>query len=188
LAAGDPRPELETADGVGGRLRVVELPKLCNSQAAMTAAYRASMILIEQGWMRYPAARWDQPAIAVMDGATCVAGVSFSEDRDERAFSVDFAFSDPAHPVAFTLLLQRIRSKVVGGDFDEVRFACHEGNEPMRRAVNILGARVFSHSYRMPVAALSRSSRPPPPVAQRSAPGEWDVRGEADQRNKRGWK
>ena len=169
-------------------LRIVELSKLANSQAAMTAAYRAALILMERGWMRYPAARWDQPAIVVMAGEVCGGGISYSEDRDDLALNVDFAFADPAYPGALALLLTRLRTKVTESGAQEVRFTCHEGNEQMARAVRILGAKPSSHSYRMPVADLHRRRDRSTVPAEQPPPGSWEFMGHGDDRNRRGWK
>ncbi|MFZ3484262.1 hypothetical protein [Sphingomonas sp. 3-13AW] len=173
---------------MAAKLEIVELPKLANSQAAMVAAYRASLILIESGWMRYPAARWDQPAIVVMAGEVCAGGISYSEDRDDLALNVDFAFAAPDYPGALALLLTRLRGKLAGSGLHEVRFSCHEGNELMARAVRILGAKPHSHAYRVPLSALSRSSRQATAPPQGEGPGRWEMLGQAIQRNKWGWK
>jgi hypothetical protein len=128
---------------------IVELEKLSQSQAALTAAYKASIFLQEQGWIRYPAASWKDPAIVIMIDGACVAGVNYTADDDDLILSVNFAWCTPEHPMALTQALLRFRAKFKGGRYDRVAFTCHEGNEPMRRLVEAMSLRRHSSSYRV---------------------------------------
>jgi hypothetical protein len=127
----------------------------------MTAAYRFGLSLQEKGWMRYPAASWNKPAILAFEGTECVGGVNYEFDEDDLTASVLFAFCAPSHPAALNVLLRRFRAIVRDTSAEEIRFTCHAGNEQMARAVRLLKLEPTSISYRMPV------DRPPPRRARR---------------------
>jgi hypothetical protein len=142
-------------------IQLREFPKLCHSQAGITAAYKFGLGLQEKGWMRYPAASWDKPAILAFDGEKCVGGINYVFDEDDLTVNVNFAFCAPSHPLALNLLLRRFRSVVRDTAADEIQFTCHAGNEQMARAVKLLGLKPSSMSFRMPVR------RPTPPSTKR---------------------
>ena len=154
-------------------ITIIELPKLSQSHAALTAAYRGGFVLQEQGWTRYPAASWNKPAIVAMAGDQCVGVLNFSEDDDDLILSIDFAFADPQHPAALTMMLARFRSKYRGSRFESIRFTCHPGNEQMMKAVAVMGLSPVSSSYRVPIERLGhpRPQRPTPPSKQRIQTG-----------------
>jgi hypothetical protein len=133
---------------------IKELAKLCNSQVALTAAYKGGFCLQENGWMRYPAASWDEPAIVAMVGDKCVAVLNYAEKEDDLYVNVSFAFCDAAHPRALVGVLSRFRSKFRGSKFERITFTCHNGNTQMAKAVALLGLAPKSMSYEMPVARL----------------------------------
>jgi hypothetical protein len=136
-------------------LKIVEVEKLSQSQGGSVAAYAAGIPLQQNGWMRFPPACWDQQAILAFTGkGICVAGLNFKEDEDDFTLNIAFAFCDPRYPNALALLLSRFRKKYRGSKFSEIRFTCHEGNEPMAKAVKMFGLTPSSHSYRMPIARL----------------------------------
>ncbi len=135
-------------------MEIRELPKLCNSQVALTAAYKGGFCLQEAGWMRYPAASWDEPAIIAMVGDQCVAVLNYGEKEDDLYVNVSFAFCDPAHPRALVAVLSRFRAKFRGSKFERITFTCHNGNTQMAKAVALLGLTPKSMSYEMPVARL----------------------------------
>lgn len=130
-------------------LRIVELDKACNSQVVLTAAYRAAMKLQEQGWTHFPAVSWDRPAIVAFNDDECVAGINFTEDLDELTISVNFAWC--TRPAALVAVLLRFRKRVRDSKCAEVRFSIHEGNAEMAKAVEVLRAQPFMHSYRMAI-------------------------------------
>jgi hypothetical protein len=140
-------------------IRLIELAKLSQSHEALTAAYRGGFVLQERGWMRYPAACWDKPAIVAMVGERCVGVFNYHEEEDELYLSVDFAFADPARPAALAAMLARFRAKYRGSRFESIRFTCHQGNEQMAKAVSVMGLTPVSSSYRMPIERLG--SAPP---------------------------
>lgn len=133
---------------------IKELAKLCNSQVALTAAYKGGFCLQEKGWMRYPAASWDEPAIIAMVGDKCVAVLNYAEKEDDMYVNVSFAFCDAEHPRALVAVLSRFRSKFRGSKFERITFTCHNGNTQMAKAVALLGLTPRSMSYEMPVARL----------------------------------
>lgn len=133
-------------------MQIVELEKLCHSQSASTAATRAGLVLMDAGWMRYTPAGWDRPAIVAMQDRSCIGGLIFSEDEDDREVVIRFAFADPAYPHVFTALLLRLRAKYRNSTFERFSFFCHEGNAPMAKAVAALGLQPFGHTYLVPIA------------------------------------
>jgi hypothetical protein len=132
-------------------MNIVKLEKLSNSQSAITSAYRASLILQEAGWTRYPAARWDMPAIVAFDGARCIAGINYSENENELIFGIDFAWCEKSHPMALVALVNRIRTIMRDSKCIEFEFTCHEGNNEMARLVRLIKATPVSHTYRMAI-------------------------------------
>lgn len=128
---------------------IIELATLGQHQKAMAAGYRASMPLIDAGWMRHPAASWNRPAMVTVADGEVVAGVNFKEDEDDLTVSMDFAWCEPAHPGALVGLLARFRRKYRGSRFTEIRFACHVGNEAMAKAVKVLKLTPVLYSYRV---------------------------------------
>lgn len=138
-------------------MRIVEVEKLAHSEPGLLSGYKASLPLQERGWTKYPLACWDRRALLAFHDDICIAGLNFSEDEDELIINIDFAWSDPRHPSALACLLARFRSKYSGSKFREIKFTCHEGNEPMARAVGLFGLRAHTHTYRMSIEALRRA-------------------------------
>lgn len=136
-------------------ITLIEVPRLSQHQAAITAAYRASMSLQEAGWMRFPAVCWDKPAIVAMDGDRCVGALNYHEEEEELAVWVDFAFALPSHPKVMAVLLSRFRRLYQASQFEVVRFTCHPGNLAMVKAVSVLSAEVVSSTYRIPMSRLA---------------------------------
>jgi hypothetical protein len=136
-------------------LRVIEIERLCHSEAVSKAAFSASNILIEKGFIRWPAACWDEPAIAVIDGNRCVAAINWSRDDKQRYASVDFAFCDGSKPQALAMCILRARKRLAEAGIHEVRFAHHEGNEQMAKLAHKLRLRPHSISYRVPVRSAA---------------------------------
>lgn len=134
-------------------MEIIELKKLSQHQAGMTSAYRRSLFLMDAGWMRFPAASWDKPAIIALADGDCIAGINWSEDDVIMRLTIDFAWCEPGHPKALALVLLRFRAKFKGSDFQEVGFTCHDGNEPMAKAVRVLGLSPVSRNYRMTLTA-----------------------------------
>jgi hypothetical protein len=134
-------------------MEIVELERLCHSEAASKAAFSASNILIEKGFIRWPAACWDEPAIVVMDCDKCVAGINWSKDEKQRSATVEFAFCDQSTPAAFAMALLRARKRVAEAGLGEIRFAMHHGNEPMQKLAAKLKLKPHSLSFRVPVPA-----------------------------------
>lgn len=130
-------------------LRIVEVDKLCKSRVGLTAAYKAGFELQEKGWMRYPAASWERPAILIFDGAECVAGVNYSVNEDHCSVSIDFAFCTT--PKALALALLRFRRLIKALPCEELEFACHPGNEQMMKAVRMLGLQPKTLSFSVPL-------------------------------------
>ena len=102
---------------------------------------------------------WDKPAIIALDGDACIAGINWSEDMDDLAVDVRFAWCSPLHPSAFAQLLSRFRSKVRETKCTEIRFSCHEGNEAMAKAVRVLRLTPVSYSYRIPISTIAQGAR-----------------------------
>jgi hypothetical protein len=147
-------------------LQIREVPKLSHSQVGITAAYKASMVLQEKGWMRYPACGWDKPAILAFADADCVGALNYEFDDDDLTATVRFAFCAPGHPQALSALLSRFRQIVRDSTVEEICFTCHAGNDAMARAVRIFRLSPVSMSYRMPVTRPKPKS---PSVWQRFA-------------------
>jgi hypothetical protein len=145
--------ELDTpADAtIAGRLRIVELERLCHDETVSKAAFKAGNVLIENGWQRWPAPSWDEPVIAVMDGNKCVAGINWSKNEKQRSAEVEFAFCDSESPQALVMCLLRARRRAAEAGLVEVRFAHHNGNEPMAKLVRKLRLQPHSLSFRVPV-------------------------------------
>lgn len=133
-------------------MEIKELAKLCNSQVALTAAYKGGFCLQEAGWLRYPAACWSDPAIVAMVDGKCVAVLNYEEKEDELYVGVTFAFCDPAHPRALVAVLSRFRAKYRGSKFERITFTCHNGNAQMAKAVAMLGLTPKTMSYEMPIS------------------------------------
>lgn len=132
-------------------MRVFEIEKLCRSQEGITAAYRAGLYLQEQGWMRFPASSWDKPAILAFDGDRCVAGINFSEDLDDGALNVNFAWC--SSPKALALILLRIRQRLRSSACSTLTFTYHEGNAQMARVARLVKAAPHSHTYHLPISS-----------------------------------
>jgi len=130
---------------------ITEVDKLCQSQVGMTAAYRAGLLLQENGWMRFPPACWDKPAILALEGERCIAGINCSEDLDDGVFAVHFAWC--TEPQALAVLLLRLRQKLRNTACTNLTFTYHEGNVAMARIARLLNAVPHSHTYRMPLGS-----------------------------------
>ncbi len=141
-------------------IEIVELAKLAQSQKALTAAYRLGLPLQEAGWMLFPAAHWDKPAIVAMDGGRCVAGLNYTADEDDRTLTINFAFAEPSHPRALAVLLLRFRSKFRGSMYEHVGFVCHAGNLAMAKAVEALKPELRSMAYRFPINSPALAAEP----------------------------
>lgn len=131
-------------------LELREVEKLALCREGMTSAYRAGMILQEKGWMLFPAASWNRPAILAFDGETCVAGVNWSRDDDDGSACVNFAWCAPEKPAALALCFLRFRASLRKHPPSWLSFTCHDGNEQMQQLVRRMKLRPHSHSYRVP--------------------------------------
>lgn len=134
-----------------GRIRIVELDRLCHDATVSKAAFRAGNLLIESGWIQWPAPCWDEPVIAAMDGDECVAGINWSKDEKQLYAAVEFAFCDNKRPQALAMCLLRARKRADEAGLKEIRFAHHSGNEPMEKLVRRLRLKPHSLSFRVPV-------------------------------------
>jgi hypothetical protein len=152
---------------------IVELEKLSHDQEVITACYREGLKLQEAGWMRYPPACWDQPAIAAVIDGRCVACVNYEIQPDEKVVAIRFAFCSPDHPHLLAKCLLIWRGKMVAEGIKVATFTYHAGNEAMHKAGLLLRAELASMSYRASLdgAALTsvapsdgavHAQRPPP--------------------------
>lgn len=140
-------------------ITTLEVAKLTQSKLGITAAYKAGLCLQEKGWMRYPAASWDKPAILAFADEQCVGGVNYEIDEDERAVTILFAFCGERVPKALPKLLLVFRNKIRQTECEEIRFTCHPENEQMTKAVRVLGIAPHSLSYRMPADRLKSRAK-----------------------------
>lgn len=131
-------------------LEIREVEKLSLSQAGLVEAYSRGLLLQEKGWMLYPAASWDEPAILAFVGEKCVAGVNWSVGKNDGRASVDFAWCSPDHPKALTACLLRFRKRLQEDPPTWLSFTSHRGNHPMEKLVSKLGLVPHSQSYRVP--------------------------------------
>jgi predicted DNA-binding transcriptional regulator len=143
-------------------MEIREVEKLCHSNEGLLDAYRRGLMLQEKGWVLYPAASWDSPAILAFDDDKCVAGVNWSINDSRRA-CVDFAWCSPESPKALMACLLRFRSKLRELKPEEVSFTCHVGNAPMEKLVAKMALRPHSQTYRVPTAYYAKRDEPPKP-------------------------
>ncbi|RYF12103.1 MAG: hypothetical protein EOO77_18045 [Oxalobacteraceae bacterium] len=131
--------------------------KLAHSRDGLRAAYSAGVDHQENGWLRYPPCKWDNPAIlAFNEDGQCVGGINWGEDRDDRILSITFAWGSPSNPNAFAAVLSRFRKLHSDGWFSEIHFTISVHNEAMKKAVNILKLQPKALTYEMPVSAMKR--------------------------------
>jgi hypothetical protein len=137
---------------------IVELEKACQDQSVLTALYREGLFLQERGFMRFPAAGWNEPAVAALVDGKCVAAVNYEIAEDEKRATILFAFCLPSHPqmLARCLLIWRGRLKDRG--INEVRFTYHAGNEAMQKAGQLLRAELFASTFRASLSELPETS------------------------------
>jgi hypothetical protein len=131
-----------------GRPAIVEVEKLVQVPAAMIAATRGSLILMEKGLHHYPA-DWDSPALAAMEGEACVGVLCLTYDANVSTARVDLAWCDPERPSALKCLLLRLRRIARAKGLRYVRFTAHPANEAMANAGEAVGAEVFTIGYRV---------------------------------------
>lgn len=131
--------------------KVVEVDKISKNKTGITAGFKAGMYLQEQGWMRYPPVCWELPAVLVFDEDACVAGINYERLDDELRVAVRFLWCDQDHPAALAKALGHFRRLVRTLDVEVITFTCHEGNEEMQRAVDLLKLSPVSYDYEMPV-------------------------------------
>jgi len=127
-----------------------EIEKLVRSPAAMQAAMRGSLALMERGLFLYPP-DWATPALAAMEGDVCVGVLCLTYDADDSVARVDLAWCDPAHPSALKSLLLRLRRIARSKGLRYVRFLAHTANDDMAKAGKALGAEPFTLGYRIDI-------------------------------------
>lgn len=131
--------------------------KLAHSREGLRAAYAAGNNHLENGWLRYPPCKWDNPAILAFDlDGRCVGGINWGEDRDDRFLSITFAWGSPNDPTVFAAVLSRFRKMHLGGWFTEIVFTISTHNEAMKKAVRILRLQPKSLSYEMPTSDMKK--------------------------------
>jgi hypothetical protein len=141
-------------------LLLEHVTKLSHSKEGMRAAYAAGADHQENGWLRYPPCKWDNPAILAFDElGTCVAGINWGEDLDDRTLTITFAWSSPTHPSAFAAILARFRKTHLTGWFTEIHFTISTYNDAMRKAVKVLGLEPKAMTYEMRVADMTKARR-----------------------------
>ena len=112
----------------------------------------------QNGWLRYPPCKWDHPAILAFDeSGTCVGGINWGEDHDDRTLTITFAWGSPTAPAAFAAVLSRFRKTHLNGWFTEIHFTISTHNEAMQKAVKVLGLVPRAFTFEMPVKAMARS-------------------------------
>jgi hypothetical protein len=141
-------PVVTTAPASGPSLTIIELEKLCRSPAAMLAATRGSVLLMEKRLYLYPP-HWGTPALAAMEGDTCVGVLCLTYDEDDGEARVDLAWCDPERPSALKCLLLRLRRIAKAKGLRYVRFTAHTANDDMSDAGRAVGAETFTIGYRV---------------------------------------
>ena len=132
--------------------------KLAHSREGLRAAYAAGVDHQQNGWLRYPPCKWDNPAILAFDDkGSCVGGINWGEDHDDRILSITFAWGSPDHPGALAALLSRFRRVHLTGWFTEIHFTISVHNDAMRKAVRVLGLQPKAFTYEMPVSEMKKS-------------------------------
>ena len=129
-------------------VQIVVIEKCCRSQPVSLAAAKGMMSLIERGFSRY-GHPWDLPAIAAMDGGTCLGVLLVKHDEVENTANVSLAWCDDDHPDLLARLLLRLRQWCISKDIREVDFTCHDDNGDMAKAAKALNAEPWSHTYRV---------------------------------------
>lgn len=132
-------------------VRIDEIEKLVRSPAAMEAATRGSLILMEKGLHLYPP-DWATPALAAMEGDRCVGVLCLTYDLDDSVARVDLAWCDPERPSALGALLLRLRRVAQAKGLRYVRFTAHADNDDMAKAGKALGAEPFTLGYRIDIS------------------------------------
>jgi hypothetical protein len=148
LSASPTEPVVSAHSG-DAHLRVIEVEKLCTSQAGITAAFKYALHLQEKGLMRFPAPEWNKPAILVFDGPECVAGINYDVDEDQLRTDIEFAFCSSSHPLALAKALMRFRTILKRTKSETLHFTCHTDNAQMMKAVDRLKLEPFTHSFRI---------------------------------------
>jgi len=102
--------------------------------------------------------QWDLPAIRALDGSrTCICGINWGEDHDDRTLTITFAWGSPTAPAAFAAVLSRFRKTYLNGWFAEIQFTISTHNEAMQKAVKVLGLVPRAFTFEMPVKDMTRS-------------------------------
>ncbi len=139
-------------------LRLEHVTKLAHSKEGLRAAYAAGVDHQQNGWLRYPPCKWDHPAILAFDeSGTCVGGINWGEDHDDRTLTITFAWGSPTAPAAFAAVLSRFRKTHLNGWFTEIHFTISTHNEAMQKAIKVLGLVPRAFTFEMPVKAMARS-------------------------------
>lgn len=147
-------------------LRVEEVEKLSLSPPGLLEAYRCGLMLQEKGWMLYPAASWDAPAILAFENDRCVAGINWSKSDSDNHAAVDFAWCSPDRPDALTACLLRFRRLLRAHPPAWLSFTCHTGNAPMEKLVERMRLRPHSRSYRVPSSYYAAKDAKPQPQSK----------------------
>lgn len=130
-------------------VEIIELEKVCRSQAVSIAAARGMMSLIESGFSRYGHS-WDLPAIAAMiDGNACVGVLLIKHDEAENSANVSLAWCESGCQQTLAALLLRLRSWCGQRGIREVYFTAHTNNDTMRKAAAAVGATPWSQTFRV---------------------------------------
>ena len=146
------------AESYNMSLRLEHVTKLAHSKEGLRAAYAAGVDHQRNGWLRYPPCKWDHPAILAFDeSGTCVGGINWGEDHDDRTLTITFAWGSPTAPAAFAAVLSRFRKVHLNGWFTEIHFTISTHNEAMQKAVKVLGLVPRAFTFEMPVKAMARS-------------------------------
>ena len=137
-------------------LTIEYVKKLSHSPEGLRAGYAAGVDHQQNGWLRYPPCKWDNPAILAFDAdGRCVGGINWNEDHDDRTLGISFAWGSPEAPGAFAAVLSRFRKLHKDGWFTEIHFTISLHNDAMKRAVKILGLTPKACTYEMAVSDMN---------------------------------
>lgn len=136
-------------------LRTEALECLAHNEVALKEGYRCGRILEDKGWMQWPAASWDEPAVVAFEGDKCVAGLNYSYNEKTRVVTVDFAWCSPEYPKALMLCLLGFRKALRAKPTNRVAFSHHVGNEAMAKLVRKLRIPPKMIRYEVPINALA---------------------------------
>lgn len=129
-------------------MEIIELEKVCRSQAVSIAAAHGAMSLIERGLSRY-GHDWNAPAIAAMDGDRCIGVLLVTVDDAEKSANVSLAWCAADNPKTLTALLTRLRFWCRERQIREIFFTAHDDNEFMAKAATAVGATTWSRKFRV---------------------------------------